>query len=323
MVSRFDPVLRSNCKLTQVPYFPPEVAAAEDDILEPYGYPTGLWSRFNLEVCKLGRSRREERRKYPVALFSAGLNTTRLFSSGLAQEISSHGFIVITVDHPYDTDIVVFPNGDVIYGGRVIKPADMNGSTASVERALEIRAQDESFVLDTLGFKKYERTAVFGHSFGGAAAATTMLNDKRFRAGINIDGMMFGPVLNVSLGSLTYPQAFMLWGSDGHDSLTDPSWTAFWNMTVKGKHVDYEKEFTVRESAHGSYWDLNLLVDVAEMRESLSELAQLLIGPIPGARVYEILGKYVTSFFWYALGLKPEDEVLKGENGEFPEVVLL
>jgi hypothetical protein len=39
--------------------------------------------------------------------------------------------------------------------------------------------------------------------------------------------------------------------------------------------------------------------------------------------VSEILSRYIPAFFWFTLGKKGEDEVLKGENGEFPEVTLL
>lgn len=159
MISRFDPVLPASCNLTQVPYFPPVSAAIEDEILAVYEFPKIL-GQFSLEVCASQHnysypitdpSPSALYEEFPVVLYSPPLNTSRLFGSSIAQEIASHGFITITMDHPYDTDVVEFPNGDVILGGRVIKPADMNGSTASVEHALEVRAQDASFVLDMLG----------------------------------------------------------------------------------------------------------------------------------------------------------------------------
>jgi pimeloyl-ACP methyl ester carboxylesterase len=326
MISRFEPVPSSRCRFEQVPYMAPITAAVEDEILADYDYPTGLWKRFVLEVCKekgvMGK-RERIKKKWPLALFSPGLNTTRLFSSHFAQEIASHGFTVITIDHPYDTDIVEFPNGDVIFGGRVQKPE--NGSTESVDHALEVRAQDASFVLDRLRVSNEggEKVVMFGHSFGGAAAATALLRDKRFRAGINIDGIMFGPVLNTTLGRATSPQAFALWGSEGHTTITDPSWTQFWSSLTNSAYVDYKKEFTVTSGGHGSYWDLNVLVDVAGIREGLSTTAMKLIGPIPGSRMWEIMGRYIPAYFWYVLGLKGEDQVLRDGGSEFPEVKIL
>jgi hypothetical protein len=65
----------------------------------------------------------------------------------LAQEVASQGFTVITLDHPFDTDIVEFPDGFIAYGGNV-NFSDIN----SVYHALNIRMNDISFVLNTLGF---------------------------------------------------------------------------------------------------------------------------------------------------------------------------
>jgi hypothetical protein len=87
--------------------------------------------------------------------------------------------------------------------------------------------------------------------------------------------------------------------------------------------VDYKKEFTVSKSVHNTYTDLGLLVDLAGVRGNLSEISQALIDPIPGARVSEILSRYIPAFFWFTLGKTGEDGVLKGEDGEFPEVKLL
>jgi predicted dienelactone hydrolase len=102
MLSRFDPVPVSRCNLEQVQYMANVTAAAEDEILGDYGWSRGLLDRFVLEVCKEKYPVESGERKWPLALFSGGLNTTRLFYSHLAQEIASHGFTVITIDHPYD-----------------------------------------------------------------------------------------------------------------------------------------------------------------------------------------------------------------------------
>ena len=40
---------------------------------------------------------------------------------------------------------------------------------------------------------------MFGHSLGGATAAAAMLEDQRIKAGVNLDGTLFGPVVNAGL----------------------------------------------------------------------------------------------------------------------------
>ncbi|KAF1998688.1 hypothetical protein P154DRAFT_577795 [Amniculicola lignicola CBS 123094] len=92
--------------------------------------------------------------------WNPGLDTTPLFYNSLAQEVASHGFTVIKLDHPYDADVLAFPNGDVIYGGRVEKP--VNGNTSSVEVALKVRTHDISSVLDYMKTQKTKNVVMFG-----------------------------------------------------------------------------------------------------------------------------------------------------------------
>lgn len=322
MISRFDPVLAEKCNPVTIPYFTPATATEENKILASYDYPQ-IFEQFSLQVCKEEErgNGSHQRQKFPIALFSPGLNTTRLFYSSLAQELASHGFIVITVDHPYDVDVVEFPDGSVIYGGQVKKPT-MN-SSASVEHALQVRADDISYILDTLGCETGDDVVMFGHSFGGAAAATSMLKDPRIKAGVNNDGIMFGPVLHEALGTSSPPRSFILWGSDGHNTTTDESWGKFWTSLESSAHVNYRKEFTIKTSAHGSYWDLDSLVDVAGIREELSETALSLIGPGPGSRIKDILGRYFSGYFMFALGKELEDDILRSPSEKFPEVSIL
>lgn len=312
MISRFDPQPAVDCKQTKkVPYFPPAVAQAEADILAPYDYPKDIWAKFNLEVCE---SPAYPTQKYPVALFSPGLNTSRLFYNSLATEITSHGFTVITIDHPYDVDVVQFPNGDIIYGGSVKE------TNASLIKALDVRGDDCKFVLNALGLN--QNVVMFGQSFGGAAAATAERKDPRIRGGVNLDGFMFGPV--VSKG-IPQPQgrSFLLWGSDGHNTTDgqDTTWATFWASIEREKKL-WKREMSVKNSTHGSYWDVNILVDVAGIRDSLTDLAQLLIGPIPGERVWHILGRYLPAYFRFALGAQ-EDEIYEHPSKQFPEVEIL
>lgn len=335
MISTFTPHPKTQCNQTLVPYFPPVVARVQNEILGEYDYPP-IFGDFYLETCRdlqdtstkyryQTHQHQSQHGEFPLALLSPGLNTSRLFYSSLAQTLASHGFLVVTLDHPYDVDVCEFPNGDVIYGGRITKPADANGSTASVEHGLSVRARDASFVLDVFGVHGKGEALILGHSFGGAAAATAMLGDARFRAGVNLDGIMFGDVLNVSLGARAAPQAFVLWGSDGHNAsvVSDGSWAAFWDRLEGGEFVDYAKEMSIVNSTHSSYWDLNILVDVAGIRDELTETASWLIGPIPGERVWQILGRGLSGFFWYVLGKRDEDEMFKGPVEGFPEVRIL
>lgn len=345
MISRFDPIPPPECiKTCKIPYMSPLVASSEDEIYNYYlegsgiSWPTGVLAQLELETCCSPKpSTARKKIEYPIVLLGTGLNTTRLFYSATAQRIASKGYIVITMDHPYETDIVEFPDGTVVYGGNVV--GDLN-NTAPLVRALDIRADDASFILDHEsgrvgkghGRNGRVRAGVVGHSFGGAAAATILSKDSRFAGGVNMDGYMFGPVLDRGIGR---DQAFLLWGSVGHNSSVDPSWGEFLatvrgqgqtgkgKANGKGKKKPWIKEVSVRGSGHGSFWDVALIADVAGWRESQSEdFIQAIVGDILGSRVMEIMGEYLDNFL--RMAIKGDGEgLLSGPSASYPEVEFL
>jgi hypothetical protein len=126
------------------------------------------------------------------------------------EEFASHGYVVVGIDHPYGTKLTVFPDGRAMestLGEWMDFSSDesMRKSTENAERQLQIRTADVRFVLDALerldqcdsgglftGRLDTSRAGVFGHSFGGAVAAEACHLDSRFRAGVNLDGCLFG-----------------------------------------------------------------------------------------------------------------------------------
>jgi platelet-activating factor acetylhydrolase isoform II len=51
---------------------------------------------------------------YPVVLMRAGLATLTTGYTSLAEDLASHGYVVVGVDAPYRSSVVVFPDGKVI-----------------------------------------------------------------------------------------------------------------------------------------------------------------------------------------------------------------
>ena len=131
---------------------------------------------------------------WPVVLFSPGFGVERGLYAGLTEDLASHGYVVVAIDHPHDAAIVEFPDGHVV----------IPGSQMDIQRAHTVRVADTRFVLTELarlarsgvfaGRLDLGRIGMFGHSLGGAAAASTMLVDRRVRAGADLDGLLFGQV---------------------------------------------------------------------------------------------------------------------------------
>ena len=141
--------------------------------------------------------------RFPVVLFSPGLQGIRQQNTAWATELASHGYVVAALDHPYDSAVVVRTDSTTVRstvtasGDDVEDQRRADGWTAT-------RAADLRFVLTQLtamdrgrlpansarlaGRLDLGRVAVAGHSLGGAAAVQAAALDDRFRSAIDIDG---------------------------------------------------------------------------------------------------------------------------------------
>ena len=175
-----------------------------------------------------------QQRSYPVVIMRAGASLEVRNYSTLAEDLASHGYVVVGFDAPYRTFTVVFPDG------RVMRRIPENNPELCLEktgqerdrcanRLLSAWTADTAFVLDRLerlntsdasgkftGRLDMTRIGVFGHSFGGAAAALFCHEDSRCKAGIDVDGAPHGSVIQAGID-----RPFMFLLSD-HSHESDP-----------------------------------------------------------------------------------------------------
>lgn len=314
MISRLTPIPNKQCERTcNSPYMSAALSKLEDDILYEFygevGWPGQVLDKLELETCcEIKKSNCKA--SFPTVLFGTGLNTTRLFYTGMAQQIASLGYDVIVMDHPYETDVVEFPDGEIIFGGRIGGRNDPEGNKIG----LDIRAQDASFVLDTLNISL---AAYVGDSFGGAAAATVMLNEPRVAGGVNLDGTLWGRAIDAGV-----PRPFLMFGSVGHNSSSsEPSWSDFWDaMDEKYPDVWY-RELSVDDTIHGSYWDFPVIGDITGLRE-IPLLEEWVFGKATGKRITEVLKAYLDDFIKFTV-LDEDEGLLAEESPDFPDVHFL
>lgn len=119
------------CEVEIRPYLPPATAEIYSLVLESLEIPGFLIKGFEQETCI--PSTAGKRKPLPVIIFSPGISLSRHLSSAQAQSLASQGYVVITIDHPYDATIVEFPDGEVVYGYNL---TDYNPATA--ERAIKV-----------------------------------------------------------------------------------------------------------------------------------------------------------------------------------------
>ncbi|TPX18181.1 uncharacterized protein E0L32_002690 [Thyridium curvatum] len=315
MVSVFYPTSSSD-NFTLAPDCSPKVASFLDTL---YGLPEGLAESFSSQAYENAPVRRTER-PMPVVLFSPGFGALRQGYTALVSDVASHGYLVIAVDHPFDSSIIEYPDGRTVLANLTMQPWDFPGG---IDGALYMRVADLQFVLDSLsnetitqqipGLKsariQRDRVCSFGHSFGGAASIQVMKNDTRFRCGINMDGGLYGSVVTEGTD-----RPAMIMASSVHPAGSIESWPAFW------EHANgYKRFMRINGTTHGSFLDFAAVLDAVgplvppEFRSSF--------GTIGGARMLDIESAYSTAFFGKFLkGGRCSGRLLDGDNVKYPEV---
>ncbi|MFJ4677605.1 alpha/beta hydrolase family protein [Kitasatospora sp. NPDC088783] len=247
--------------------------------------------------------------RYPLVLLSPGFTMPRTSLTGLAEDLSSHGYVVALIDHTYENTGTTFPDGSTlpcVMCGRLRSPEDWAGLDRS-------RAQDVSFVIDRLTARPHPawrysrmidpaRIGTAGHSAGGAAAVPALLADDRIRAGADLDGTMDVPVPATGLGG----RAFLMVGHPLPDGAEDPSWAESWPR-LDG----WKRWLTVAGTNHASFTDFPILLDALGLPDTGRTL--------PAPRALQLTRAYLTAFF--DLHLKGVAQpLLDGPTPRNPEV---
>ncbi|WP_425528114.1 alpha/beta hydrolase family protein [Yinghuangia seranimata] len=258
----------------------------------------------------------------PVVVYSPGYEEPRAFGTTQAEELASHGYIVAAVDHPGDAVVVEFPDGRAYYGTH----------PDEAEIPVEIRTADVRFLIDQLtildrggnpdaarrrlpaglcGALDLRRVGIFGHSRGAATAASAMYADPRFKAGVNLDGAVFGPVV---AGGLDRPH--LLLESAEHEAMKyDETWQQFW-PNLRG----WRRMYVLEKSRHVSLTDVEVLMpQIAAALGQPPESTEPMLGTIRPDRAVAALRAYVMAFFDLHLRGR-HTRLFDGTSDAYPEM---
>ncbi len=242
---------------------------------------------------------------YPVILFSHGYGGIIMQNTILMEELASQGYVVFSINHPYESAVSIFPDGSVTY-----ERAPPAGH--SINDSLDIWFRDSIFLLDQLQISNnddipeifwsgldFDRIAAMGHSFGGTTAEELCLMDSRVKIGISFDSPYIGQSL---VQNMTKPFMLMFGPDYGNPELNDTG-------DLNAEDTCYG--FYVEGTRHYNF------ADVCIWSPILQSLGW--IGSIDGYYMLELQNNYVRSFF---------DEQFKGINSpllsesanDYPEV---
>ena len=255
---------------------------------------------------------------YPVVIYSPGYGSWRNASTALTEELVSHGFVVVTIDHPYDGIAVEFPNRTVVKASPLEVPANTKVLTfsawgAMVKPLLIVRVADVRFVVDVLtaidegrnpdaerhplpghiaGALDLRRIGMFGHSLGGATAAQVMRTDKRIRAGLSLDGPIPGAQRTACIEQ---PIMLIRSVSPPIERLTIPSWTTA-THSLCGWHLSV----SLNGSGHNDFTDLTVFA--RQLALGQPQRAAWSLGSVDARKAVAFERTYIVAFFERWLG---------------------
>ncbi len=145
---------------------------------------------------------------FPIIIFSTALGQPVFSYTSLLEELASHGYIVVGINHTYVSGITLFPNGrriDMADFKKLIERWHKKDEQEVFDAEQDIGVADVNFVIEKLkqlnnnaqwslhNHLDFGHVGIFGHSFGGTIAVQACRINKQFIAGINIDGKLHGP----------------------------------------------------------------------------------------------------------------------------------
>ncbi|WHY66574.1 dienelactone hydrolase family protein [Neobacillus sp. SuZ13] len=153
----------------------------------------------------------------PLLVFSHGAYGIKASNSSTYTELASHGYVVVSIDHPYHSFYTASEDGT-----RTFINSDYNHEIENlnkegfytkeeeyglIQKWMRLRTDDMNFVIDTILKKakndnspvyqqiNTKKIGVFGHSMGGAASVWLGRERKDIDAVVNIDAPFFSDLV--------------------------------------------------------------------------------------------------------------------------------
>ncbi|MFD7844298.1 alpha/beta hydrolase family protein [Nocardia sp. NPDC059764] len=241
--------------------------------------------------------------KFPILLYSPGLDDTTGLSTAQAEDLASHGYVVIAINHTHEAFAVQFPDGRT---ERSAVPLDSALNVLS-DMLVPIRVADARFVLDQLSAAAglstdagpalpqhladdldLTKVGMFGHSLGGSTTAQTMHDDSRISAGVNLDGPILG---SVSTDGLERP--LLMLASDTSPWFGHPGWEPYW-----ATNTGLKLPLRIAGTRHMSFTDEQVIVArLATAGLVNDEVKNVAIGSIDATRSVGLQRSYLLAYF--------------------------
>ena len=233
--------------------------------------------------------------KYPVLIFSHGITGSRHLHQILFEHLASKGYIVFALDHSFDANLTIFPDGKIAdYRSEITGHPD---SVLIREKQINTRAFDVGFIIDQIreieagmidsklsGRLDLDRVALGGHSYGGATAILASHNHEIVKACVVLDGWISPIPDKVISEGINVPFLFMGRPS-WHDSDYPGNYERLADLITHSSNEKYD--LRINQTLHLDYTDIPLMsplvkhvMDVGNLKPStaLSLINDLVLG---------------------------------------------
>lgn len=160
--------------------------------------------------------------EFPLIVFDHGFCGVRGSNESMFMELASHGYVVCSIDHPYQSFYTKDSDGKVTIVDmgymREYMSLDDSGTEAALEynlglfrKWMDVRTRDIDFVLDTVlagdggvyGLVDRSKIGLVGHSLGGASVIGIPRGRDGIGAVVNLDAPMMSEITGVAGGAYT------------------------------------------------------------------------------------------------------------------------
>lgn len=269
-------------------------------------------------------------KKYPLVVLSHGLRCSRFDYTALCEELASQGYVVAAIDHTYICSKTQFSDGRIVE----FKPAfDVNAISNDtyplIEKGVDRCVLDVRFVIDSLltseQYLDSENIAVVGHSFGGAVAMQTSLQDNRIKTAILMDPAFCGRLVP---DNKTIPFMYLLAEQTDYDAILENTTLSNQKKSelrnVLNCYQKYCQSNVVLNANHMIFSNAALLkhMNIMEKLSTLGKNTDLGAGQLDGFKATQAIRDYSVAFLNKHLkGL--ESPFLQEDNKHFESFVEL
>lgn len=286
----------------------------ENKLKSPYGKKIKYNHYLDQEIQATGNE------KYPIVILSPGFGGSYLMNMSLAEELASHGYYVINVGHTFFNSTPTFPDGKKI---EIMSMDTLKMESDSfldevfktkLNTYIKIQKDDIISTLNEINNtldKKHLTTidlnniACIGYSGGGATSAEVCVTDPRIKAGININGILYGDAWND-----TIEQPFLYINAD----YSDPKKAEI--KMLGGQHIIdslmrfyNERKNRFSEISNGDFYELTLFNTTHHNFSDLALVNQDYCGKSNPKKCLEKTYLYIRMFLDKYMKEKPSEEL--------------